>query len=480
MRLLHVGDDFAGLRPCGLTLYVAALMEAQAAQGHEVAYVFSGRHYPRLERPRLKRWNSGAVKMFELIGSPSHAHWDGTRNPAMDLQEPVGEATFAAAVRAVRPEIVHIHELSRLPSSVIEHAKAAGLPVVMTLHDYKPLCASVRLLDADGERCMRRDVGEDCARNCAGVPGGRAHLIDRTLGYEFGRLKQAIPLARQVNFSSTAPLVAHASALLHRAPAEGSLSETGPAPAADYQRRRDVNAERLGLCDRLIAPSRRVAEIYAALGVDRQRLSVQRLTLPHLEGLRPSASPAVGTPMTFATLGGCASTAKGARSVVEAALALERDGHGSKYRLVVHGLVDEEATAELTQIPSVSIAGPYDPGDLESLLQDADVGVLPSMWEEAHGFAGVEMLARGLPVIGTAFGGIPEYVREGETGWLNHSGSGAELADLMLAAINDRDEVLRLRRSVRALNDEFARPMSVHVAEVQELYAELTSETATR
>src|SRR4051794_31159140 len=62
VRILHVGDDHAALRPCGLTLYSDALMRAQAAAGHEVSYVFSGRYYPRLHRPRLKRWRSGPLR----------------------------------------------------------------------------------------------------------------------------------------------------------------------------------------------------------------------------------------------------------------------------------------------------------------------------------------------------------------------------------------------------------------------------------
>lgn len=476
VRILHVGDDFAALRPCGLTLYSDALMRAQASAGHDVAYVFSGRHYPRLVGPRLKRWNSGAIRMYELIGSLSHAHWDGTREPALDIREPAGEATFAAALRETRAQIVHIHELSRLPSSVIERAKAAGLPVVMTLHDYKPLCASVRLLDADGERCLRRDVGRDCARNCARTPAGRAHLIDWTLRYEMARIKRAIPLVRRVDFSRAQPLAAYSTRLLkgpsvNSPPAEVAADRQGL--PEDYQRRRDVNVKRLGLCDRLVAPSRRVAEIYTALGVDERRLSIQRLTLPHLEHLSPPSMRQISSPVTFATLGGCASVSKGSRAVVEAVQILERDGHGGRYRLVVHGHVDAEATAALSCIPSVILAGPYQPEDLPRRLEDADVGVLPSVWEEAHGFVGVEMLAMGLPVIGSDLGGIPEYVRDGESGWLNRSAGGAELADLMAAAINEPEEVRHLSRSVRAMRDEFVRPMGEHVAEVQALYSEL-------
>ncbi|MEA2428290.1 MAG: hypothetical protein QOF37_1918, partial [Thermoleophilaceae bacterium] len=243
-----------------------------------------------------------------------------------------------------------------------------------------------------------------------------------------------------------------------------------------YQRRRDVNLERLRLCHRLVAPSARVAEIYSQLGVHRESIDVQRLTLPHLERLAPRREAAVGSPLTFVTLGGCASPAKGSGAIVDAVRALEASGR--RYRLVVHGNADEAAGAALAPVPSVELAGPYAPADLDRLLDLADVGILPSIWEESHGFTGIEMLAKGLPVIGSALGGIPEYVREGETGWLNRSATGAELAELMSGLIEAPGEVESLRRSVRGRRAEIVRPMADHLGEVEELYSRLTRQGA--
>ena len=88
-----MGRDFVAMRPCGLTRYSDALMRAQVARGHEVAYFFAGRHYPLLRRPRLRRWEDGGVRMLELVGSPNNSHWDaGTREPLADLSDPVAEA----------------------------------------------------------------------------------------------------------------------------------------------------------------------------------------------------------------------------------------------------------------------------------------------------------------------------------------------------------------------------------------------------
>lgn len=68
---------------------------------------------------------------------------------------------------------------------------------------------------------------------------------------------------------------------------------------------------------------------------------------------------------------------------------------------------------------------------LAALLTNADAFVCPSIYEPL-GIVNLEAMACGVPVIGTATGGIPEVVVEGETGWLVpieqvQDGSGAPL-----------------------------------------------------
>ncbi len=218
-----------------------------------------------------------------------------------------------------------------------------------------------------------------------------------------------------------------------------------PSPPAAYQRRRDLNVERLNACEQLIAPSDATAAIFEQLGVDRSRIAVQRLTLPHLERLKPRPERPPGAPLTFVTLGGCASRSKGSRVVAEAVQTLDSAGYSGRYRLIVLGWAEPAVRETLAASPSVTLHGPYAPEDLDRLLDGPDIGILPSIWDETHGFVGIEMLAKGLPVIGSALGGITEYVIPGITGWLNSSATGAELAEIMIAAIEDSATVERLQ-----------------------------------
>lgn len=65
----------------------------------------------------------------------------------------------------------------------------------------------------------------------------------------------------------------------------------------------------------------------------------------------------------------------------------------------------------------VWLLGPQPPDKIPQLLSAADVLVLPS-YREGLGLVCVEALACGVPVIATNVGGIPEVIKDGETGLL--------------------------------------------------------------
>jgi glycosyltransferase involved in cell wall biosynthesis len=411
------------------------------------------------------------------VNSPIPQHWTrGMRDPARHLAEPWTEARFREALVEVRPDVVHVQHLAGLPSSLLDIAREWGTPVVMTLEDYEPLCPVFKLYDADGEICLRREPGHQCVRCSASAPPDAAHLVEQTLRYELVRLKERVPGARDVSFGRAGYALGTLATRLRRP----RPRRPGPAPAAapqaapeGYQRRRDVNVERLSQVDRLIAQSPRLEEIYRALGVQAP-IQTMRLTLPHLERLLPRRIDRPPRPVTFATLNGCSSAAKGSRVVVEALRRIRAAGMGADaVRLTVLGDVEPAVAPALAADSGVDLVGRYQSEELGALLDGVDVGLVPSVWEEALGYVGLEFLAKGIPVIGSARGGIVEYTLPGRTGWLNRSGGAEELAAHMLAAARDPEEVLRLHREVVARRGELVVPMARHLEEVQAVYGDL-------
>jgi glycosyltransferase involved in cell wall biosynthesis len=468
VRILHVGWGFSPWRPGGLIFYAEDLMAAQAARGHEVSYLLSGRHYPGVGGPRLRRWRRDGVAMLEVVNSPIVVGLErGTRAPLRDVEEPALERIFERTLAEARPDVLHVQELLGFPSSILDLARAAGVPVVMTLQDYFPLCATVRLYDSDGRVCMRREIGADCALRNAEAPADASHLMRHTMHFELARAKERIPGLRRASFAPLRPIVEPAVRLL----AHRGTGEAPELPGEDFQHRRDVNIDRLGRVDRLIAQSTRVEEIYRALGVENGSLTTLHLTLAHLERIRPR-EPREPATLTFATPGGFIGPSKGSGLMVETLERLHAAGHAGRFRLRVLGSVHPTVAPRLAEFPELELAGEYDRFDLDGLLADVDVGIMPSVWEEAYGFAGLELLAKGIPVAANRIGGMVDYVREGETGWLNDSCDAEGMARILARLIEHPAEVADRSRSALAARAALIKPFEAHVAEIEATYRE--------
>jgi phosphatidylinositol alpha-1,6-mannosyltransferase len=96
---------------------------------------------------------------------------------------------------------------------------------------------------------------------------------------------------------------------------------------------------------------------------------------------------------------------------------------------------------------AVRLLGFVPDAELPALYNAADCFVLASrrydLLVEGFGISVVEASASGLPVIGSRSGGIPEAVREGETGLLVDSDDPAALAAAAIRLLGD--EALRRR-----------------------------------
>lgn len=480
MRVLHVGHGFRPFHHGGLVGYAEDLMDAQVARGDEISYFFSGRSYP-LGGPRVWRWRRRGVRMYELLNPPVIvAPGDrGTRRPAADLQEERSERLFAEVLGAVRPDVVHVQELAGIPSSVLEHPGWVGVPVLMTLQDYSPLCPTVKLFDVDGAVCLRREPASECVRCCRDAPADDRELMRLTLRHHRRQATRRFPALVHLPGPSRLERRDHANAGSDAAatPLVETRAKGHDRPVDEFRARREVNVARLSRVDALVAMSDRVAQIYTQLGVAPDRIRVMRLTLGHIAQLHPRTFSAAGRPVRFVTLGGCASAAKGAQIVIGAIEQLARTGMtADDLTLSVAGHVDPAVEERLTACPLVRLVGDYSSGDLDALLDRHDVGLVPSVWEEAFGYVGLELLAKGLPVIGNAIGGIGEYTRDGETGWLNHDRSASGLAQIMHRIIDDPEEVVRLHTRTVEARAGLVQPVAQHAEQIALLYAELVAD----
>jgi glycosyltransferase involved in cell wall biosynthesis len=473
VRILHLGWGFSPWRRGGLINYAEDLMAGQVGAGHRVAYFFSGRHYSRVSGPRLKRWRRHGVEMHEVVNGPIVSGLElGTRTPDLEVEEPRLEAGFRRVLRSFRPDVVHIQELLCLPSSLIDVAGEEGVATVMTLQDYFPLCSTLRLVDAGGRICERLEVGEDCALRNGEAPATRAPFVADTLHFEIAQWHRRLRVGRLITNRLYDRMARRAFDWSMREVAREAPAPQSRGSAIAFQRRREVNVERLGRVGRLVAQTPRVARIYADRGVSPERMITLPFTLAHIAGLRPRSLDSPPSLLTFATLGGCASPTKGSELVVGALRILREAGLEGAFRLRVLGGIHDSVRAELEAFAGVELDELYERDRLDELLEDVDVGLMPSVWEEAFGYGGLEMIAKGIPLIANPLGGMVEYAWEGETAWLNDSCSPAGLAELMAKLVAEPRLVVEMHERLLTQRTRIVRPFAEHAAAIEAAYGE--------
>jgi glycogen synthase len=91
---------------------------------------------------------------------------------------------------------------------------------------------------------------------------------------------------------------------------------------------------------------------------------------------------------------------------------------------------------------------------IPAILANGDVLVLPSRYEEL-GAVLVEALWAGLPVVASRVGGVPEIVRDGETGILVPPGDPRALAAALNRVLGDEALAQRLRANARSERDRW-------------------------
>ncbi|MFC1595770.1 glycosyltransferase family 4 protein [Candidatus Margulisiibacteriota bacterium] len=111
-------------------------------------------------------------------------------------------------------------------------------------------------------------------------------------------------------------------------------------------------------------------------------------------------------------------------------------------------------------------------GSVESIAdfyREMDIVVVPSL-SEPFGRVVIEAMAAGKPVIGSNCGGIPEIIKDGETGFLAEAGNSQNLAGVMIKVMNiDGRKIDVLVQKARAdVEERFS--LRQHTAALEQIY----------
>jgi len=131
----------------GDTTCLFGMVDLLGRAGHEVV-PFAMRHPDNLPSVWETRW----PPWLEVVGAPRAAQL--RRLPEAIWSRRAADA-LVSLLRDVRPDVAHLHHVHRhLTPSVLGPLRAAGVPVVWTVHDYELVCPNAHLY-VDGAACER-------------------------------------------------------------------------------------------------------------------------------------------------------------------------------------------------------------------------------------------------------------------------------------------------------------------------------------
>ncbi len=140
--------------------------------------------------------------------------------------------------------------------------------------------------------------------------------------------------------------------------------------------------------------------------------------------------------------------------VIRAAAELKKT-RGARFSMQVVGSGPDEQSlknlaAELGVAENMEFLGHVEPERIPDYLSGADVFVRPSR-SEGLGNSFLEAMAAGLPVIGTRAGGIPDFLKDGETGLFCEIDNPKDLAEKITYLLDNPDAARRIAANGRTL-----------------------------
>ncbi len=231
------------------------------------------------------------------------------------------------------------------------------------------------------------------------------------------------------------------------------------------------------LADRVITSGEAIRQVVSAAGVRPERIvSVPagvdtRRFHPGVSGT--AVREELGLTGPVAGLVAMLRGSKGHRFFLEAAREILRVLPGVRFLIVGDGIGFEDVRRRVQEMgleQAVIMTGFR--SDIPEVMAALDVLVLPSIKSEATSQVIPQALAVGTPVVATATGGIPEIVRDGETGRLVPPADSRALAEAIVSLLQDPARGRRMAEAGQALV-RTGYTMEQMMARTTAVYAEL-------
>lgn len=335
---------------------------------------------------------------------------DTSRPHALPLPDPQVKRAIRKELAAGQFDVVHAHNW--IVNSALGPAADAGVPLVMTLHDYSHICPTKRLMEHGKKRC----------------PGPAPRRCLSCASAHYGAANGAVTLAanawsarRRAKYIADAAAVSSAVAQAVNVPSKSWLHSAALEPRVIHN----------------FIPDEIIVDKIATTEPD--------------------------APLLFV---GDLSPDKGVQTLLNAYERLD-----SPPELVLAG---RTATPEAWRFPpGARWAGVLPHEEVVNLFRTARAVVVPSVWADPCPTVVLEAMAAGRPVVAAASGGILDMVVDGQTGLLFPPGDVDALAKALASVLGDPNSADAFGKAGHERAREFT--VSAVVERIEQMYADATA-----
>jgi glycosyltransferase involved in cell wall biosynthesis len=287
-------------------------------------------------------------------------------------------------------DVVHVQNFFPLISPAIYHAaKAKGVPVVQTLHNYRLLCPNAMFF-RDGHVC------EDCLGKSVPWPG-MLHGCYRNSHAATGVVSAMLAVNHAIHSWTK-------------------------------------------MVDVYIALTEFARQKFIEGGLPAEKIVVK----PNFVNPDPSAGEGRGG---YALYVGRLTVEKGIDTLLSA---WEQLGEKLPLKIVGDGPLADQVAKAAQRLPQVEWLGRRPMLDVYDLMGEAQVLICPSQWYETFGRVIVEAFAKGTPAIVANLGAIAELINPGRTGLHFRPGDSEDLVAKVEWMRSHPAELAQMRREARA------------------------------
>jgi len=309
----------------------------------------------------------------------------------------------------VKPDIVHLNNFAhQISPSILPVMKKYGIPTVMTMHDYKLVCPAYTMLSNDNlcEKCKDRR-------------------------YYWCFLRKCTKNSYMKSLINTVEMYLHHGIL-------------------DIYSKIDV----------FISPSKFLKSKVLEMG-----FNGNIVVLPNFVFLEEYV-PEFNFKENSLCYVGRLSKEKGLFTLIEAF-----KGLNVTLKIIGTGPIEEDLKIKVKSLGlnNVKFLGYKSGEDLKNEIRNSMGVILPSEWYENNPRTVLEAFALGKPIIGARIGGIPELVRDGETGYTFEPGSVDDLGDKILLFLKNFEKIADMGKNARKFVEENFNPEK-HYQELIRIY----------